>query len=459
MNYIERLATLDEAGRREWFDTLSEEEKRRVAQDFWDWNRFYARESQRPPLGDWTTWVINAGRGFGKTRSGAEWIRQRAEGGARRIALVGRTAADVRDVMIEGESGILAVSPPWARPHYVPSRRRLEWSWPNGTRTVAHTYTAEKPDMLRGPQFDTAWCDELASWKYSDAFSNLQLGLREGPDPRVCITTTPKPRAFFRRLLGELGTVVTGGSTFENRANLPEKFFRDITSQYEGTRTGRQELYAVIMDQAENALWTRAMIDDHRINHAPTDLERIVVAIDPAATSSEHSNETGIVCAGVLKVVNAGRMIDHFYVLDDASGRMTPLSWAKRAIDLGEARESDRIVGEKNNGGEMVETTLRTVDRDVPYKAVHASRGKQARAEPIAALYEQGRVHHVGEFDDLEDQLCNWEPTSGAASPDRLDALVWAITELKQGRGVLQDLSQIGGFGEADQASHWNMGS
>lgn len=457
MSYQDQLARLEPEERREFLDGLTEEELRRVAFDAWNWNANYAREAQRAPEGDWTAWIINAGRGFGKTRSGAEWLRSRVEHGARRVALVGRTAADVRDVMVEGESGLLACSPPWARPRYIPSRRRLEWSWPDGTRTVGITYTAEEPDKLRGPQFDTAWCDELASWKYPDAFSNLQLALRHGPDPRVCVTTTPKPRAFFRKLLGEIGTVVTGGSTFENRANLPEKFFRDITSQYEGTRTGRQELYAVVMDQAEHALWTRSLIDDHRIKHAPTELDRVVVAIDPAATSKDSSNETGIVCAGVKRVTEAGQTRDHYYVLEDLSGRYTPLGWARKALDAMAAQQADRVVGETNNGGEMIETTLRTVDADVPYKAVHASRGKQARAEPVATLYEQGRVHHVGVFDDLEDQLCNWEPSSGRASPDRLDALVWAITELKLARKTELDLSGMRGIGDADRVSPWSI--
>ena len=457
MSYQDRLATLAPEERREFLDGLSEEELRRVAFDAWNWEAHYAREAQRAPKGDWTAWVINAGRGFGKTRSGAEWLRSRVEHGARRIALVGRTAADVRDVMVEGESGLLACSPPWARPTYIPSRRRLEWSWPDGTRTIGITYTAEEPDKLRGPQFDTAWCDELASWKYPDAFSNLQLALRDGSDPRVCITTTPKPRAFFRKILGEIGTVVTGGSTFDNRDNLPAKFFRDITSQYEGTRTGRQELYAVVMDQAEHALWTRAVIDEHRINHAPTDLDRVVVAIDPAATSGDSSNETGIVAAGVKRVSDGGQTRDHYYVLEDLSGRYTPLAWAHKALDAMVAQEADRVIGETNNGGEMIETTLRTVDPDVPYKSVHASRGKQARAEPVAALYEQGRVHHVGVFDDMEDQLCNWEPSGGQASPDRLDALVWAITELKLGRKTEIDLSGIRGLGDSDKSSYWRM--
>lgn len=457
MSYVAALVGLTVDQRKDWMDGLSEEERRRVALDMWDWEQFYAREAQAEPPGDWTTWVINAGRGFGKTRSGSEWIRKRVERGARRVAVVGRTAADVRDVMVEGESGILAVSPPWSRPTYIPSRRRLEWVHPNGTRTVGITYTAEEPDKLRGPQFDTAWCDELASWKYPDAFSNLQLALRQSDDPRVCITTTPKPRAFFRRLLGERGTVVTGGSTFENRDNLPAKFFRDIASQYEGTRTGRQELYAVLMDQAEAALWSRAIIDDNRINHAPTDLERVVVAIDPAATSKDSSNETGIVCAGVKRDRSKTRGGDHYFVLEDLSGRYTPLQWSKKAMDCRVSQNADRIVGEVNNGGEMIETTLRTVDADVPYKAVHASRGKQARAEPIAALYEQGRVHHVGVFDDMEDQLCNWEPIGGSASPDRLDALVWCITELKSGRGVEHDLSGMRGLGDVDRASPWSI--
>lgn len=457
MSYLDALQNLGPEDRAEFLNQLSDPEQERVLRDLYNWETEWARDSQREPSGDWTTWVINAGRGFGKTRSGAEWVRKRAESGkSRRIALVGRTAADIRDVMIEGESGVLACSPPWFRPTYIPSRRRL--TWPNGCRAL--TYTAEEPDKLRGPEFDTAWCDELASWKYPEAYTNLQLALRLGNDPRVLATTTPKPRQFFRKVLGEKGTVVTGGSTYDNRANLPEKFFRDITTQYEGTNTGRQELLAVLLDQAEGALWTRNVIDDHRIQHAPHDLERIVIGVDPAATSGETANETGIVCVGLKRYAKTSEGTparDHYFVLEDVSGRYSPLAWAHRAIQVLGTQSADRIVAEVNNGGEMVETTLRTVDADVPYKSVHASRGKQARAEPVAALYEQGRVHHVGGFDDLEDQLCGWVP--GKESPDRLDALVWAVTELKLGRGVELDLAGLAGshFGDADHTSNWRI--
>ncbi len=457
MTYLETLTDLTEPARLEWIDSLTDHERHAVMSDLHDWEKHWAREAQCEPPGDWTTWVINAGRGFGKTRSGAEWIHKRvASGECKRIALIGRTAADVRDVMVEGESGILNTSPPWGRPVYIPSRRRLTWTKP--FPCVGLTYTAEEPDKLRGPEFDTAWCDEIASWRYPETFSNLQLALRFGTDPRVLATTTPKPRQFFRRLLAEVGVVVTGGSTYENRANLPAKFFRDITSQYEGTSIGQQELYALLLDQADGALWTRKIIDDSRIRHAPTEMERIVVAIDPAATSGDSANETGIVSVGVKKhgKENGSGPRDHYYVVEDMSGRYTPLAWATKAIESMRHQSADRIVGETNNGGEMVETTLRTVDPDVPYRAVHASRGKQARAEPVAALYEQGRVHHVGAFDDMEDQLCNWVPGSGHASPDRLDALVWAITELKVGRGEA-DIGQLISLGDADRESPWEI--
>jgi phage terminase large subunit-like protein len=371
------------------------------------------------PEGAWRVWLLLAGRGNGKTRTGAEAVRQMVESRqARRVALVARTVADVRDVIVEGESGILAVSPPWNMPDWQPSNRRLKW--PNGAQ--ATTYSGDVPDQLRGPQHDFAWCDEVAAWRYPEAWDQLLFGLRLGRDPRAVVTTTPRPVRVIRDLVKNPTTHVTRGSTYENRANLPPAFFEAIISRYEGTRTGRQEIYADLLEEAEGALWNRGVIDAGRVTEAP-DLVRIVVAIDPAVTSGEESDETGLVCAG-------RSADDHGFILWDGSGRYSPDGWAKRAISALHEFEGDKLIGEANNGGDMIEHVLRTVDQFVPYKKVTATRGKQTRAEPIASLYNNGRIHHVGSFPDLEDQLCNWEPLSGQKSPDRLDALVWALTEL-----------------------------
>jgi len=390
----------------------------------YDWP-FWARPKQLPPAGDWNTWLILAGRGFGKTRTGAEWVRDQVEThGKRRVALVARTAADARDTMVEGESGILACCPPWFRPRYEPSRRRL--TWPNGA--IATTYSGDRPDQLRGPQSDAAWADELAAWRYPEAWDQLLFGLRLGTDPRVVVTTTPRPTAIIRQLLADARTHVTRGNTFENRANLAGPALHQLLRKYEGTRMGRQELYAEILDDSSGALWNRAMLDAGRVMNLKTlpDLARVVVAIDPAVTSGETADETGIVVAGI------GRN-GHGYVLSDLTLRESPHRWGSVAVQAYHRYKADRIVAETNNGGEMVELTIRTVDDTVSYRGVHASRGKRTRAEPVAALYEQSRVHHVGALPELEDQMCLWEP--GQDSPDRMDALVWALTDLMLGRG------------------------
>jgi predicted phage terminase large subunit-like protein len=383
-----------------------------------DW-RVWGRPEQQAPEGDWRVWLLLAGRGFGKTRTGAEWVRAEVEAGRRgRLALVAPTAADARDVMVEGESGVLAVSPPGFRPLYEPSKRRL--TWPNGAQ--ATTYSADEPDRLRGPQHDGAWCDELAAWRYPEAWDMLQFGLRLGRDPRAVVTTTPKPVRLVRELVAAPTTVVTKGSTYANLGNLAPAFLDQIVRKYEGTRLGRQELDAEILDDVPGALWTRTLLDGLRVREHP-DLVRVVVAIDPAVTSGEKADETGIVVAG--KGVDG-----QGYVLADASCRLSPDGWARRAVEAYRRHQADRIVAEVNNGGEMVELTIRTVDPHISYAAVHASRGKRTRAEPVAALYEQGKVHHAGGFPDLEDQMCTYTPDAYDGSPDRVDALVWALTDL-----------------------------
>lgn len=321
--------------------------------------------------------------------------------------------------MVEGESGLLNVSQD--RPVYEPSKRRL--TWPNGA--TASTFSADEPDRLRGPQFHWAVCDELAAWRFPQAFDMLMLGLRLGDDPRCAIATTPRPTEIIRRLVASSTTVVTRGNTYENRANLADAFFSQIIGQYEGTRLGRQEINAEILEDVPGALWTRAMLDNLRVTQAPQ-LTRIVVAVDPEATSAENSAETGIIVAGL-------GMDKHGYVLDDRTIRGLPSAWAHQAIAAYHSRRADRIVYETNQGGDMVAHTLQTVEMSIPLKGVHASKNKQARAEPIAALYEQGKVHHVGVFAELEDQYCEWTPLNGQPSPDRLDAAVWALTELMVG--------------------------
>lgn len=383
-----------------------------------DWS-VWGRPDQQPPPGAWRTWLILAGRGWGKTRTGAEWVRSIVSTGrARRVALVARTAADVRDVIVEGQSGILAISPPHERPTWEPSRRRL--TWPNGA--IATTYSAEEPDQLRGPQHDAAWCDELAAWRYPEAWDQLQMGLRLGDDPRVVVTTTPRPTELVRALAASPTTRVTRGRTLDNARNLAPGVVEALTARYGNTRLGRQELDGEILDDAPGALWRLAMFDASRVDTAPT-MRRVVVAIDPAVTAHEGSDETGIIVAGL-------GLDGRAYVLEDLSGVYPAEQWARRAVEAYRRHRADRIVAEVNQGGDLVASVLRAVDRAVPVAQVRATRGKALRAEPVAALYEQGRVSHVGLLARLEDQCASWDPASDARSPDRLDALVWALTDL-----------------------------
>ena len=392
----------------------------------YDW-AFWARANQLPPDGEWRVWLVLAGRGFGKTRTGAEMIRARvAARTAHRLALVAPTAGDARDIMVEGESGILAVSPPWERPRYEPSKRRL--TWPNGA--LATLFSADEPERLRGPQHDAAWCDELASWRNPEAWDMLMFGLRLGTDPRVVVTTTPRATSLLRGLIVDPTVMVTQASTYENRANLAPAFFGQIISKYRGTRLGRQELEAELLEDVPGALWTRPMLEASRVRAVPP-LIRVVVAIDPAVSSTERADETGIIVAG-KDAAGQG------WVLADASGRYQPAEWAKTAVSVYRAHKADRIVAEVNNGGDMVEATLRMIEPNISFAAVRASRGKVTRAEPVAALYEQGRVRHLGVFPGLEDQMCAFtadahcSPSTRSAgySPDRVDALVWALTDL-----------------------------
>jgi phage terminase large subunit-like protein len=395
-----------------------------------DWRQM-ARPEQVLPAGEWRTWLILAGRGWGKTRTGAEaiheWVRTRK---ARRVALVAQTAADARDIMIEGPlSGLMATAGAGERPRYEPSKRRL--TWPNGA--VATAYSAEDPDSLRGPQFDAAWLDELAAWRYADAYDQLQYGLRLG-QARQIVTTTPRPTKVIRELRDDPSTVITRGRTLDNAANLSPTSLKYLLARYEGTRLGRQELDAELLDDVPGAAWKRAWIDDFRLGAGAQlpSWRRLVVGVDPAATSTEGADETGIVAvARAMHPPDAHdpALHEHYYVLEDATLRMTPAEWGLAAVTLYQRRHGDLLVAETNRGGEMVERVLRSVDANISYKGVHATRGKITRAEPVAALYEQGKVHHVGAFPALEDQMCEYV-ADGATSPDRMDALVWALTEL-----------------------------
>lgn len=388
-----------------------------------------SRPEQRQPSGSWKVWLILTGRGWGKTRTGAETVRAWVEGGQhQRIHLVAPTAADARDTMVEGESGILACSPPWNRPTYEPSKRRI--TWPNGAQ--ATLFSAEEPERLRGPQCDAWWADELAAWKYQkETWDMLQFGARLGRDPRGVITTTPKPHPLIKELVSRPDVFVTRGHTADNAANLAPGFMAAIEARYAGTRLGRQELSGEILDDNPNALWTRQSIEDARSQKAP-ELSRVVVAVDPSATST--GDEAGIVVAGKGE---DGRL----YVLGDDSIQGSPAQWAKAAVVAFHRHECDRLVYESNQGGEMVAQTIKTVDASVPLRAIHASLGKHTRAEPIAALYEQGRVSHVGTFSALEDEMCEWEP--GAASPNRMDALVYALTELSKRAHLAQKIRSL----------------
>jgi phage terminase large subunit-like protein len=380
--------------------------------------RFWARPKQLPPEGDWYIWLLKAGRGFGKTRSGSGWIHERAIECKREMAMIARTPADARDFMIEGPGGILRNTHQTERPLYEPSKRRLTWK--NGT--VATIFSDDEHEQLRGFSGDTAWIDEFCKFKHpQEVWDNLQFGMREaGSSPRICITTTPKPIKILQTIKALPGCKEVVGSSYENKANLHQMWFNEVLSKYEGTRLGRQEIHAEELTDNPDALWKRADIENYRVNNYPA-LVRIVVAIDPQAKNNPNSAETGIVIAGVGPD-------DHAYILDDISIKASPEGWAQEAIAGYHKYNADRIIGETNNGGDMVEHTIRTVEKTIPFSQVHASRGKYLRAEPISALYEQGKVHHVGCFAELEDQMCEW--VQGDTSPDRLDALVWALTEL-----------------------------
>ncbi len=425
------LASLTPRRRKRFLASLTQQELTSLN---YDW-RFWARPEQSPPEGDWHIWLILAGRGAGKTRCGAEWVRECVCGPTplgggmyQRIALVAETAADARDVIVEGPAGLLAIHPADFRPKFEQSKRRL--TWPNGA--VGMLYNATEPDQLRGPQHDAAWCDELAKWRYvQETWDMLQFGLRLGEAPRQVVTTTPRPIPLIRDFIARegKGVTVTRGSTYENRANLAPGFFKTVVKRYEGTRLGRQELNAEILDDIPGSLWTRAILDAARVPSAALPhMQRVVIGVDPAAkasTGGDRTSETGIVVAALGE---DGRG----YVLDDLSCRLSPAGWARKIAAAFDSYSADAIVVEINQGGAMVETVLRAERSGLPLRQVRASRGKTMRAEPIAALYEQGRVSHAGAFAALEDQMVLFTPfgIEGDGAADRVDALVWALADL-----------------------------
>lgn len=413
-----RLAALSSADRAAVLATLTEAE---ASEALTDW-RFWARPEQIAPPGNWQGWLILAGRGYGKTRVGAEHVAKFAsENPGCRIGLVGETAADTRKVMVEGESGLLNVGPASARPKYQPSNREVRW--PNGS--IATTYNGLEPDQLRGPQHHMLWYDELAKMRYAqEAFDQGMFGLRLGDDPRWIATTTPRPIPLIRQLIKQSGVVVTRGRTADNLSNLAPSFRQNVIDRYAGTRLGRQELDAEILDDAPGALWTRRGLDENRVASAPP-LCRVVVAVDPAVSTGENANESGIVVCGLADD-------GHAYVIDDCTGVYTPDQLARQVQAAYRLYSADRVVVEVNQGGALVAAVLRSVNANLPITEVHATRGKYVRAEPVAALYEQGRVHHVGAFAALEDQMTVFTPErlNTGVSPDRVDALVWGMTHL-----------------------------
>lgn len=427
LSTFQRLALLDEAMRGNFVGALDREEGA-LADIHWS---FLARPSQLPPRGAWQVWLVMAGRGFGKTRAGAEWVRHVAErDGRARIALVAANLGEARRVMVEGESGLLAIAPPQRRPHFEPSLRRLRWA--NGAE--ATLYSAADPESLRGGQHSHGWCDEIGKWNAANghavaAWDNLMLGLRLGKRPQVAATTTPRATELVQRLVSDPATMISQGRMHDNSANLPPSFIAAMDRLYGGSQLGRQELDGELLVDVEGALWSRRLIEQGRVaarSGLDSDLRRIVIGVDPPASAS--GDACGII---VCALTDQGRAL----VLDDASVmRASPERWARAVADSAAHWQADRIVAEANQGGDMVRSVLHAADVNLPVRLVHASRGKAARAEPVAALYEAGRVAHAGQFARLEDQLCGLMPGGGYAgpgrSPDRADACVWALTEL-----------------------------
>ncbi len=419
---FEKLKQLSPEDRKEIISKLPPREADAILHHWENW----ARPEQLTPAGNWNYWLILAGRGWGKSRTGSEFVKQEIKT-CENVNLIGATSDDAIRIMIEGPGGILRNCSNAERPRWIANKNCLYW--PNGAKS--NVFTADKPDRLRGENSGGLWCDEIAAWRYSDAWDQAQFGLRLGANPRAVVTTTPRPTAQVKELIKDPLTFITRGTTYDNKANLAPNFLAKIVKKYEGTRLGRQELNAELLDDNPGALWQRSKIDAMRVQYAPYTLKRIVVAVDPATTARKDSDETGIVVAGI-------DMDNHGYVLEDLSLIGTPAEWAKIACDAYHRWKADCIVAETNNGGDMIETIIRMHDANISYRSVHASRGKAIRAEPISSLYERGLIHHVGFFAYLEDQMCDFDPMNPPAkSPDRLDGMVWAFTELYESTGLV----------------------
>lgn len=428
----DRLAALRPDELRQLLAGLSGDELEAVT---YDWS-LWGRAEQQPPPGAWRVWLLLTGRGWGKTRTLSETVRQWANDPSARIALVGRTAGDVRDVLVEGPAGILSVFPARERPTYLPSVRRLIFK----SGAIATTYSSEEPDLLRGPSHSHAAVDELAAWERAEeAWSNLQLTLRIGAHPRVVVATTPRPIKLLKELMASANTVVTRGRTADNERNLAPSALAEFYGRWGGTRLGAQELEGQLLEQVEGALWTRAILDETRVAKSP-ELARIVVGVDPAVSSGEGADETGIVVAGRAKD-------GHVYVVADRSLRASPDGWGRAVVAAFDGFKADRVIVEANQGGEMVETVLRTIRATLPVTRVHATRGKLTRAEPVAALFEQRKAHVVGTLPALEEQLATYAPGE-TDSPDRLDAMVWALSSLAGQRSGIEFLRAMTWRGE-----------
>lgn len=449
------IASLGESRRREVLTELvTTEDEWRALNHEWT---FWARPDQFPPEGHWFLWLMLSGRGAGKSRAGAEWVHREAMEGdeRRRIALIGKTPGDVRDVMIEGISGITRIAPPHERPEYQPTKRRL--TWPTGA--TATVFSGANPEQTRGFSGDRAWCDEVSSWKYPrETWDNLLFGMREAQidDPRIFVSTTPKPQPLIRELLAkaedpdESDYRFVRTSSYANRLNLSPVYYKTVIQPLEGTTLGEQEIHARILADDPDAYWKRSWIEANRVTEQQLPrLSRIVIAIDAATSKEDENNETGIVVAGVD---GPKGLKQHGFVLEDESGRYSPNEWGRKAISLYKSYKADLIVAERNQGGDMVENTIKTIDPTVNVKPTFSTRGKAKRFEPVANLDEQGRVHHVGTFGDMEDQMCTWhEGARNLPSPDRADARAWAISELMiSGHQVITSFDSFG----SDKLTH-----
>jgi phage terminase large subunit-like protein len=385
--------------------------------------KYTARPNQKVPPQDWLIWLLLGGRGCGKTRTGAEWISKQARKTGR-IALVAPTLNDAREVMLEGESGLLNIDLPMARPSFVSSRRRLEW--PNGA--VAYLFSAEDPDSLRGPQFGAAWADEFCAWRYPDAaLSNLRLGLRLGQSPQLVMTTTPRPIPALLNLMQMNGLVVRQAKTAENVNHLAPAFLAAMDDSYGGTRLGRQELNGEIIKERRDALWSHEVMERCRLTSVPPEMDSIIIAVDPPVTSGVRSDKCGLIVAGRA---GQGRLAKAYLLQDATVQGLSPERWAQKAVLLYHQWDADGLVVEVNQGGDMVQTIIRAIEPSIPIRTVFATKSKKTRAEPVAALYEQGRVLHTARCDDLEDELLALGTPEQKHSPDRADALVWAVSHL-----------------------------